>query len=108
MQLPSLLTMLKREHLPEEQQCIFDTIGEEAYKKLLLHFGGGNLYLPRPTSIANLVRAYIVRHYSPELKDKIARELGLTPRHVSTLAIKSFSLQKTQPFLHGNNHGKNV
>jgi Mor family transcriptional regulator len=74
------------EDLPEELQNIADIAGMETVHKLVEHFGGVRIYIPRPESFAEAVKRYIIDNYTivdgrSNIRD-LSRQTGVTPEHV--------------------------
>lgn len=59
----NFIQTIRYEDLPEELQNIADLAGIETVQKLIEHFGGVRLYIPRPESFAEAVKRYIVDNY---------------------------------------------
>lgn len=54
------LQYLKLNELKEEQRDLAETIGLESYVKLLLKFGGNNLYIPKVDKLIVSIRNRLI------------------------------------------------
>lgn len=96
---PEVLFMLKREHLTEEQQELFDCLGHDAYCNLLRQYGGTRVNVPKIKSVRLLLRDYIARFYTVENKRELIRFLGIDQRYFQRLLLKSYSVKKSKASL---------
>ena len=60
------LDQLTLEQLHGNQRELAETIGIEAYKRLVLKYGGGNIYICKPDTLLQPLRDdAIYHHYNP-------------------------------------------
>lgn len=69
-----------------EQRELAETIGLDAYKKLVKNFGGSHLYIPKAeTVLKNIRNAEILKKFNGSNHKKLSREYNISENTVRNI-----------------------
>ncbi|HBL49648.1 MAG TPA: hypothetical protein DD738_15715 [Ruminiclostridium sp.] len=85
------IASLKEEEVPEEYKLLLQTVGLDAFKKLIILFGGVTLYINTPKTFVRTVRdKKVVDDYEKGLSySEIAVKHNITDRWVREIVKKT-------------------
>lgn len=96
--LPLLSSIVAREHLAGNEMLlrVFDTIGQEAFAKLIEECGGMRITIPLPDTIDPLVIDFVKRFYDEDKRYSFGRHLNLTQSRLAYRLTQAFG-EKPRP-----------
>lgn len=87
------------EDLTEEQQAVFDCIGEDAFAKLVLLIDGDSIYVPKVVSVSRSKRDENIRNDFNGYNFKfLSNKYGLTPRTIRSIVAGIREEKQNEPF----------
>lgn len=81
-----MIKYISREDLPIVLQDLVDTIGIEAFKKLIENYGGSSLYIPNENSILKPIRNRLIKkHFNGNNYKELAKEFKISEMQVRNI-----------------------
>lgn len=87
LEMPELMELLQLDDLktPAHQE-LAQIIGMEAFRKLVLTYGGSDPYIPQASELVRPIRdSLILREYNGENERALARKWGMSERRIREL-----------------------
>ena len=81
-----MIKYISKEDLPIVLQDLVDTIGIEAFKKLIENYGGSSLYIPNENSILKPIRNRLIKkHFNGHNYKELAMEFKISEMQVRNI-----------------------
>ena len=81
-----MIKYISKEDLPIVLQDLVDTIGIEAFKKLIKNYGGSSLYIPNENSILKPIRNRLIKkHFNGNNYKELAKEFKISEMQVRNI-----------------------
>ena len=81
-----MIKYISKEDLPIVLQDLVDTIGIEAFKKLIENYGGSSLYIPNENSILKPIRNRLIKkHFNGNNYKELAKEFKISEMQVRNI-----------------------
>ena len=81
-----MIKYISKEDLPLVLQDLVDTIGIEAFKKLIKNYGGSSLYIPNENSILKPIRNRLIKkHFNGNNYKELAKEFKISEMQVRNI-----------------------
>ena len=81
-----VIKYISKEDLPIVLQDLVDTIGIEAFKKLIKNYGGSSLYIPNENSILKPIRNRLIKkHFNGNNYKELAKEFKISEMQVRNI-----------------------
>ena len=81
-----MIKYISKEDLPKVLQDLVDTIGIEAFKKLIENYGGSSLYIPNENSILKPIRNRLIKkHFNGNNYKELAKEFKISEMQVRNI-----------------------
>ncbi|MBQ8193430.1 MAG: DNA-binding protein [Bacilli bacterium] len=81
-----MIKYISKEDLPQVLQDLVDTIGIEAFKKLIENYGGSSLYIPNENSILKPIRNRLIKkHFNGNNYKELAKEFKISEMQVRNI-----------------------
>ena len=81
-----MIKYISKEDLPIVLQDLVDTIGIEAFKKLIENYGGSSLYIPNENSILKPIRNRLIKkHFNGNNYKELAKEFKISEMEVRNI-----------------------
>ena len=81
-----VIKYISKEDLPIVLQDLVDTIGIEAFKKLIENYGGSSLYIPNENSILKPIRNRLIKkHFNGNNYKELAKEFKISEMQVRNI-----------------------
>ena len=81
-----MIEYISKEDLPIVLQDLVDTIGIEAFKKLIKNYGGSSLYIPNENSILKPIRNRLIKkHFNGNNYKELAKEFKISEMQVRNI-----------------------
>ena len=81
-----MIKYISKEDLPIVLQDLVDTIGIEAFKKLIENYGGSSLYIPNENSILKPIRNRLIKkHFNGNNYKKLEKEFKISEMQVRNI-----------------------
>ena len=81
-----MIKYISKEDLPQVLQDLVDTIGIEAFKKLIKNYGGSSLYIPNENSILKPIRNRLIKkHFNGNNYKELAKEFKISEMQVRNI-----------------------
>ena len=81
-----MIKYISKEDLPLVLQDLVDTIGIEAFKKLIENYGGSSLYIPNENSILKPIRNRLIKkHFNGNNYKELAKEFKISEMQVRNI-----------------------
>ena len=81
-----MIKYISKEDLPQVLHDLVDTIGIEAFKKLIKNYGGSSLYIPNENSILKPIRNRLIKkHFNGNNYKELAKEYKISEMQVRNI-----------------------
>lgn len=93
-----LLDEVKMENLDDEQKILAETVGIDAFKRLVRAFNGTSIYIPKIESLEKAIRDELIRaEFDGGNYKELALKFGLTETWIRNIVLEKVKEIRAKP-----------